>query len=106
MTWFYLFCAGLFEVLWSSAMKLSAGFSHVGWTIATVFGMLFSFGLLSLSLKSLPLSIAYPIWTGIGAIGAILVGVVLFGDKIPLISWLFIFLLIVGIIGLKLTAGH
>lgn len=106
MSWIYLMIAGLFEVVWSSTMKLSNGFSHVWWTIATLLGMTISFGLLSLSLKQLPLSLAYPIWTGVGAVGAIVVGVLLFGDKIPALTWFFISLLIIGIIGIKITSGH
>lgn len=106
MTWIYLLFAGLSEVVWSSTMKLSNGFSHIWWTIATILGMIISFTLLSLSLKQLPLSLAYPIWTGIGAVGAIIVGVTIFGDKIPTVTWLFISLLIIGIIGIKVTSGH
>ncbi len=54
----------------------------------------------------MPLSLAYPIWTGIGAVGSIIVGVILFHDQIPNITWVFIIMLIVGIIGIKMTAGH
>ncbi|MFD2729630.1 DMT family transporter [Enterococcus camelliae] len=106
MTWIYLFLAGIFEVVWSSTMKLSNGFSHLGWTILTFIGMAISFALLSLSLKNLPLSLAYPIWTGVGAVGSIIIGVVFFGDKLNLLTWFFIILLIIGIIGIKLTSGH
>lgn len=59
-----------------------------------------------LATKHLPLSLAYPIWTGIGAVGSIIVGVVLFHDQLPAIIWAFVILLIVAIIGIKLTAGH
>jgi quaternary ammonium compound-resistance protein SugE len=106
MTWFYLFLAGVFEVVWSSTMKLSEGFTQISWTITTFIGMLASFGFLSLALKHLPLSLAYPIWTGVGAVGAIVVGVFLFGDKISAITWLFVILLVIGIIGIKVTSGH
>ncbi|WP_367292062.1 DMT family transporter [Leuconostoc mesenteroides] len=106
MTWVYLFLAGIFEVVWSITMKLSNGFSHFWWTVITFIGMAISFGLLSLSLKHLPLSLAYPIWTGIGAIGSIVIGVMFFGDKLSVLTWFFVALLIVGIIGIKLTSGH
>lgn len=65
-----------------------------------------SFVFLSLAIKQMPLSLAYPIWTGIGAVGSIIVGVILFHDQIPNITWVFIIMLIVGIIGIKMTAGH
>lgn len=68
--------------------------------------MAISFGLLSLSLKHLPLSLAYFIWTGIGAIGSIVIVVMFFGDKLSVLTWFFVALLIVGIIGIKLTDGH
>ncbi|EHL99077.1 quaternary ammonium compound-resistance protein QacC domain protein [Lentilactobacillus parafarraginis F0439] len=68
--------------------------------------MIASFGFLALAVKHLPISIVYPVWTGIGAVGSILVGVVFFKDQIPTITWLFIALLIIGIIGIKITAGH
>ncbi|MGR8838302.1 multidrug efflux SMR transporter [Leuconostoc falkenbergense] len=106
MTWVYLFLAGIFEVVWSSTMKLSNGFSHFWWTVITFIGMAISFGLLSLSLQHLPLSLAYPIWTGIGAIGSIIIGIIFFGDKLSVLTWFFVALLIVGIIGIKLTSGH
>ncbi|MDF8369297.1 multidrug efflux SMR transporter [Weissella paramesenteroides] len=106
MTWFYLILAGLFEVVWSSTMKLSEGFTQISWTMLTVIGMIASFGFLALSLKHLPLSLAYPIWTGVGAVGSIIVGVFLFGDKVSTLTWLFIILLVIGIIGIKVTSGH
>lgn len=106
MTWVYLFIAGIFEVVWATTMKLSNGFSNIMWAAATVIGMIASFGFLALAVKHLPISIAYPVWTGIGAVGSILVGVVFFKDQIPTITWLFIALLIIGIIGIKITAGH
>jgi quaternary ammonium compound-resistance protein SugE len=106
MTWIALIAAGLFEVVWATTMKLSQGFSQLGYSAATVVGMLLSFGFLSLSLKQLPLSLAYPIWTGVGAVGSIIVGVIFFKDQIPAVTWIFILLLVIGIIGIKITSGH
>jgi Membrane transporters of cations and cationic drugs len=106
MTWFYLVLAGIFEVVWATTMKLSEGFSVLTYGIATAVGMIMSFVFLSLAIKQMPLSLAYPIWTGIGAVGSIIVGVILFHDQIPNITWFFIIMLIVGIIGIKMTAGH
>lgn len=106
MTWFYLVLAGIFKVVWATTMKLSEGFSVLTYGIATAVGMIMSFVFLSLAIKQMPLSLAYPIWTGIGAVGSIIVGVILFHDQIPNITWVFIIMLIVGIIGIKMTAGH
>ena len=77
MSWIYLLIAGIFEVVWSTAMKLSNGFSVLLYSVITVIGMIISFGSLVLATKSLPLSLAYPIWTGIGAVGSVIVGVIL-----------------------------
>ena len=104
MTWIYLVVAGIFEVFWATMMKLSNGFSQLGYAAATVVGMILSFGFLALATKHLPLSIAYPIWTGIGAVGAILVGVICFKDQIAPVTWIFIAMLIVGIFGIKVTS--
>ena len=68
--------------------------------------MLVSFGFLTLAMKKLPLGIAYPIWTGIGAVGAILVGALIFKDKVSSLTWVFVLMLVVGLIGIKVTSGH
>ena len=106
MNWIYLFIAGIFEVFWATTMKLSHGFTNLKFSILTIVGMVISFLFLSLAIKQIQLSIAYPVWTGIGAIGSILVGVVLFKDSINPLTWLFITLLVIGIIGIKITSGH
>lgn len=104
MQWVYLIFAGLLECVWSTTMKLSNGFSHLWWSIETIIGLVLSFLLLALSLKRLDLSLAYPIWTGIGAVGSILVGLIFFNDQISPLTWLFIAFLIIGIIGIKVTS--
>jgi len=106
MNWIYLTIAGLFEVVWASTMKLSHGFTKLSFTILTIIGMILSFVLLAKATKTLPLSIAYPIWTGIGAFGSILVGFFIFGDKISPLTWIFIVLLLISIIGIKMTTSH
>ncbi|BAK58077.1 multidrug efflux SMR transporter [Lactococcus garvieae] len=106
MSWIFLFLAGIFEVVWASTMKLSQGFSILKYDILTIVGMLVSFGFLTLAMKKLPLGIAYPIWTGIGAVGAILVGALIFKDKVPSLTWIFVLMLVVGLIGIKVTSGH
>lgn len=106
MMWFYLILAGILEVVWATTMKLSDGFSRFGYSAITVLGMMLSFYLLSRALKDLPMSLAYPIWTGIGAIGTVIVGVVFLGDRLSPLSYLFLVLLLIGIIGLKVTSSH
>ncbi|WP_461240195.1 DMT family transporter [Paucilactobacillus sp. N302-9] len=103
MAWIYLIIAGLFETAWATTMKLSDGFQKMGYSVLTVVFMAVSVLLLAKAIKVLPLGIAYPIWTGIGAVGAIIAGVILFGDRIPLITWIFVAMLLIGIVGIKIT---
>ena len=105
MAWFALIVAGIGECFWAAMMKLSCGFTRMGYTAATLAGMVFSFAALVYATKSLPLSLAYPIWTGIGAVGAVIIGAVFFTDQFPPLTYVFVGLLIVGIVGIKLTAG-
>ncbi len=81
MAWVYLIVAGLFEVVWAYFMKQSHGFTRVVPTVVTFVTMFISFGLLSVSMKTLPLGTAYAMWTGIGALGAFLVGVIALGEQ-------------------------
>lgn len=106
MAWIYLIVAGCCEVFWSTIMKLSNGFSNIFYAILTLVGMVASFWGLIAASKHLPLSLAYPVWTGIGAVGAILVGVICFHEHMSVATWFFSLCLIVGIIGIKLTSGH
>ena len=76
MAWIYLLIAGLLEIVWAFSMKQSEGFTKLGPSLVTLVAMVASFGLLSLSMKTLPLGTAYTIWTGIGAIGAFVVGII------------------------------
>jgi len=104
MAWVLLLVAGLFEVVWACSMKLSNGFTHLAYSLITVVTMLASFGLLSLAMRSLPLGTAYTIWTGIGAIGAFVVGIVFLGEQL---SWLRMgaaVLIIGGLVLMKLSA--
>ncbi len=105
MPWFYLVIAGIFEVVWSTAMKYSEGFSKLVPSIFTIAGMIVSFYFLSQATKTLPLGTAYAIWTGIGSMGAVLLGIVLFHEAINPFRILFLLLILIGILGLKLTAS-
>lgn len=105
MEWLLLFAAGLGECFWAAMMKLSSGFTNSGYTAATIAGMVFSFAALIMATKTLPLSLAYPIWTGIGAVGSVIIGVIVFKDQLNPLTWVFVILLIISIIGIKITAG-
>jgi quaternary ammonium compound-resistance protein SugE len=78
MNWLYLIIAGFFEVVWATGLKYSEGFTKLWPSVITVSGMIVSFYFLSLATKTLPLGTAYAVWTGIGALGAVLVGIFLF----------------------------
>ncbi|MEP9398698.1 quaternary ammonium compound efflux SMR transporter SugE [Mesorhizobium sp. KR2-14] len=106
MAWIYLFFAGVFEVVWATTMKQSEGFTRLMPTLVTGVTMLISLGLLALALRSLPLGTAYAIWTGIGAIGAFIVGIVAFGEAATLFRIVSVSLIVAGLIGLKLSSGH
>ena len=104
MAWVFLGIAGIMEVFWSTCLKLSEGFTKLGFSALTVIGMLISVGLLSQAMKTLPLGTAYGIWTGIGALGAVLVGLVLFKEPATAGRMFFAALLLIGIVGLKITS--
>ncbi len=104
MSWIYLIIAGIFETIWATFLKMSNGFTNLNYTILTILWMIVSFFCLAKATATMPLSLAYPIWTGIGAIGTVIIGVVLFGDKINPLTWAFVALLLIGIIGIKATS--
>lgn len=106
MEWIFLFFAGLLEVFWSTCLKLSEGFSVLKFSILTVGGMILSFLFLAQATKQLPLGTSYAVWTGIGALGAVIVGIVLFKESLSPARLVFVALLLIGIIGLKATSGH
>ena len=105
MAWIVLFIAGLFEIIWATAMKQSDGFSRLWPSIITITAMIVSFGLLSWSMRSLPLGTAYTIWTGIGAVGAFAVGVMVLGEAASPLRLLAAFLIVSGILLMKLTSS-
>ena len=106
MEWIFLVIAGGLEVFWSTCMKYSEGFTDLKFSILTIIGMIFSFLFLSQATKSLPLGTAYAVWTGIGALGAVIVGIVLFKEPVAAARIFFVSLLLIGIVGLKATSGH
>ncbi|WP_326914509.1 DMT family transporter [Sphingopyxis chilensis] len=104
MAWVYLTVAGIFEVVWAFAMKQSDGFTRPGPTAVTIVAMIASFALLALSMKSLPLGTAYTIWTGIGAIGAFLVGIFMLGEQANAMRIVAALLIVSGLILMKLSS--
>lgn len=105
MAWFDLLVAGVFEVVWSTCLKYSHGFTDLKFTALTFIGMALSFWFLAHAVKALPMGTAYAIWTGIGALGAVIVGVILFREPVTFWRMFFVALLLTGIVGLKLTSG-
>ncbi|MEC3764502.1 MULTISPECIES: DMT family transporter [Cupriavidus] len=104
MAWIYLVIAGVLEVLWAYSMKLSEGFSRPGYSAITIVAMIASFALLSLSMKSLPLGTAYTIWTGIGAVGAFLVGLFVLGEPASAVRILAAALIVSGLVMMKVSS--
>jgi len=104
MAWFLLFLAGLFEVGWAVGLKYTEGFSRLVPTTLTVLSMVASAVLLGLAVKSLPIGTAYAVWTGIGTVGTVILGIYLLGDPANAVRIGCIALIIAGIAGLKLTA--
>ena len=103
MAWILLLVAGLLEIVWAFTMKLSQGFTRPGASIVTLLAMLASFGLLSASMKTLPLGTAYTVWTGIGAVGAFVVGVVVLGESVNAARVLAAVLLVFGLTLMKVS---
>lgn len=104
MSWIYLIIAGLFEIGWVYSLKLSEGFSRLTPSIATVILMIASFAFLSLAMKELPMGTSYAVWTGIGAIGAVAVGILFLGESKDILRIVCVALIAIGIIGLKVTS--
>jgi len=105
MNWIYLLVAGILEVGWAIGLKYTDGWTKLYPSILTVIGMIASFYFLSLALKSLPIGTAYAIWTGIGTVGAAVLGMVLFDEPRDAVRILCIMLIIAGIAGLKITSA-
>jgi quaternary ammonium compound-resistance protein SugE len=104
MAWVYLFFAGLFEIGWAVGLKYSESFTRLTPSVVTVICLVASMLLLGLAVRSLPLGTAYAVWTGIGAVGAVAAGIVLFGEPAGAARLFFAALIVAGIIGLKLSA--
>jgi quaternary ammonium compound-resistance protein SugE len=103
MAWIYLLFAGLMEVAWAIGLKYTEGFTRLWPTVGTVTAMVVSIAFLGLALKTLPVGTAYAVWTGIGAVGVAILGIVLFGESAAAARLVCIGLILAGIVGLKLV---
>ncbi len=103
MAWVFLVVAGVLEVGWATSMKYSDGLSRPGPAVIAVVASIVSFVLLALAMKSLPLGTSYSVWTGIGAVGTTIAGIVLLGESANPLRLACIGLIVIGIVGLKLT---
>ncbi len=104
MSWLVLLIAGLLEVVWAVGLKYTHGFSRLVPSVITVVAMVASMALLAWAMKTLPVGTAYAVWTGIGAVGAAIAGIVLLGESASLMRIASLTLIVVGIIGLKVSA--
>lgn len=106
MAWMYLIIAGLFEVGFTTSLKMSNNFTNSKWTVAFFVCISLSFHFLNMAIQKIPLGTAYAVWTGIGAVGTALIGIFLFSEPYDFWRLFFIMLLIGSIIGLKLVSAH
>ncbi|MGY1425162.1 quaternary ammonium compound efflux SMR transporter SugE [Lysobacter sp. A289] len=103
MAWIILLLAGLFEIAWAIGLKYTEGFTRLWPTVGTLTAMAISVGMLGIAMKSLPVGTAYAIWVGVGAVGTVILGVVLFDEPVNALRVGSILLIIAGLIGLKLA---
>ena len=104
MPWLILFIAGLFEIAWAIGLKYTEGFTRLWPSVGTVAAMVVSVGLLGLAMRTLPVGTAYAVWTGIGAVGTVILGIVLFAEPATAARLFCLGLILAGILGLKLTS--
>jgi quaternary ammonium compound-resistance protein SugE len=104
MAWLWLAVAGAAEIAWMIGLKLSDGFTRLGWSAATLAAMAISIVFLSLAIRTMPMGTAYAVWTGIGAAGIALIGIAFFGEPRTLLRLVCIALILAGIVGLKLAS--
>ena len=103
MPWVILTIAGIFEIGWAIGLKYTEGFTKLWPTVGTVLSMVISLGLLGIAMKSLPVGTAYAVWVGVGAVGTVILGIVLFGEPANTARIVSVALIVAGIIGLKLA---
>lgn len=104
MSWLILIVAGLLEVAWAVGLKSSASFTRPGVVAVTVVALVASVGMLGVAMRELPVGAAYAVWTGIGAVGTVLVGIACFGEPVTIGRLVSLSLILLGIVGLKLAS--
>jgi quaternary ammonium compound-resistance protein SugE len=104
MNWFILIVAGLFEIGWAIGLKYTAGFTRLWPTVATLFSMVISLGLLGIAMRSLPVGTAYAVWVGVGAVGTALLGIILLDEPATVARLVSLGLIVAGLVGLKLAS--
>lgn len=105
MNWIFLILAGIFEIGFTTALKLSQNFTNWKWSLAFLLFSFLSFGLLSRAMQVIPLCTAYAVWTGIGAVGTVMTGIVFFKEPADFWRLFFITLLLISIVGLKVSSN-
>ncbi len=105
MNWAILAVAGLFEVGWAIGLKYTEGFTRLWPTVWTVLSMIISLGLLGVAMKTLPVGTAYSVWVGVGAVGTVILGIVLLGEPVSAARMISVALILAGIVGLKLSTA-
>ncbi len=103
MSWVLLFIAGLLEIGWAIGLKYTEGFTRLWPSVGTALAMALSVAMLGLAMRTLPVGTAYAVWTGIGAVGTVILGIVLFGEPATAARLVCVVLIVAGILGLKLT---
>jgi len=103
MAWFWLALAGIFEIAWAIGLKQSAGLTRLWPSLFTIAALIISMGLLAMAVRTLPIGTAYAMWTGIGAVGTAILGIILFDEPRDAIRLVFLALIVVGIVGLKIV---
>ena len=103
MAWIFLFVAGLLEIGWAVGLKYTEGFTKLWPSVWTVLAMIISLGLLGIAMKTLPVGTAYSVWVGVGAVGTVVLGIVLLGESASLARMISVALIVAGIVGLKVS---
>jgi quaternary ammonium compound-resistance protein SugE len=106
MAWMYLVIAGVFEIVWATGLKYTEGFTRLWPSVGTALAMAVSLWFLAVALKTIPVGTGYAIWTGIGAAGTAVMGIVLFGESREALRVVCIIIIVAGIVGLKLSSSH
>lgn len=104
MSWFFLFIAGLFEIVWAIGLKYTAGFTKLVPSVITISAMIVSIWFLALALRTIPVGTGYAVWTGIGATGTAILGIVLFAEPATAARLICIGVIVAGIVGLKIVS--